>query len=411
MSGAESHSMDREMEGVLNRLELPMALVDLGDFTVVAASSALRNLLGLSETEVIGRRVTELYTPEDGAAAILALSVLRDGVVDFYRSERQLDPRFERAANVTAWGRSVTLDNRHFALVELSGGSARTGSPFAEYFGREPPVMALGAADGDWVISSMSSDSVALLGVAPEELVGQNLLSLVAPEDAPGLVAAEQMVNEDMSAAAKSVRMRDKDGAWRTLCCVLTELSVSNNRYFMLIPVDEAAAAAAGAAGAAAAAAVGAASGPGASTAVTPSAGQASESSSGGLASRVAELERHLWRIAAEVEASGVLRQVREGPDLSSLRELGSLSAKQWEVLSRLLQGKRVRSIAREMFVSESTVRNHLSAIFERFGVHSQAELLALLREPDQGGHLAGSSSEAPPSAPSAPASPEPPST
>jgi DNA-binding CsgD family transcriptional regulator/PAS domain-containing protein len=376
MSDAGNQRTHREMAGVLNLLELPIALVDLADFTIVAASSALLQLLGLSESEFLGRRVTELYTREDAAAAIGALSVLRDGVVDFYRSERHLDARFARAAKITAWGRSVKLGDRHFALVEASGGSKRAASPFTEYFGREPPAMALGTADGDWVIRSMSSDSVELFGVAPEALVGQSLLSLVAEEDAPGLVAAEQMVNQAMSAAAKSVRMRDKEGAWQTLCCVLTELSVSNSRYFMLIPVDAAAVASQ------ARAAV-----PVASSSAVPIVEPPRESpteSPGGPASRVAELERHLWRIAAEVEASGVLRQVHDGPDLSSLRELGSLSAKQWEVLSRLLQGKRVKIIASEMFISESTVRNHLSAIFEQFGVHSQAELLAVLRESDQ---------------------------
>jgi DNA-binding CsgD family transcriptional regulator len=264
--------------------------------------------------------------------------------------------------------------------------------------------MALGTADHDWVITSMSSDSVDLLGVPPEELVGQGLLSLVAPEDRPGLVAAERMVNEDMSSAAKSVRMHDRGGAWRLLSCVLTELSVSNNRYFMLIPVDPSVVGLGGADpnGGAAGAGVAQEAATGAAPKAGAEAGHPSVSSDGS-ASRVAELERHLWRIAAEVEASGVLRQVREGPDLSSLRELGSLSAKQWEVLSRLLQGKRVRTIAREMFVSESTVRNHLSAIFERFGVHSQAELLALLRDPGQGGNDQAAS-------PLGPSSPEPPS-
>src|SRR6185437_2056188 len=104
MSDAGSQPIHREIGGVLNLLELPIALVDLADFTIVAASSALLDLLGLSEDEFLGRRVTELYTLEDGAAAIGALSVLRDGVVDFYRSERRLDARFARSAKITAWG-------------------------------------------------------------------------------------------------------------------------------------------------------------------------------------------------------------------------------------------------------------------------------------------------------------------
>lgn len=96
---------------------------------------------------------------------------------------------------------------------------------------------------------------------------------------------------------------------------------------------------------------------------------------------RTAELEHHLMKIAAEVEASGVLRHFVALPDPSRVPELQRLSARQWEIMSRLLQGDRVPTIARELFVSPSTVRNHLSAIFKRFGVHSQTELLALLAD------------------------------
>ena len=43
------------------------------------------------------------------------------------------------------------------------------------------------------------------------------------------------------------------------------------------------------------------------------------------------------------------------------------------------LRGERVPTIARDLFLSQSTVRNHLSAIYRRVGVHSQAELVARL--------------------------------
>jgi DNA-binding NarL/FixJ family response regulator len=39
-----------------------------------------------------------------------------------------------------------------------------------------------------------------------------------------------------------------------------------------------------------------------------------------------------------------------------------------------------VSTIAGELMISESTVRNHLSTIFQRFGVHSQAELIDKFR-------------------------------
>jgi len=87
-------------------------------------------------------------------------------------------------------------------------------------------------------------------------------------------------------------------------------------------------------------------------------------------------------RVAGEVEAAGVLSKVGSRTDPSVVPELRGLSARQWEVLSRLLEGERVPTIARELSLSQSTVRNHISAIFKRFGVHSQADLLEAIRQP-----------------------------
>jgi DNA-binding NarL/FixJ family response regulator len=134
--------------------------------------------------------------------------------------------------------------------------------------------------------------------------------------------------------------MRDASGGWKRLCCVLTSLAGGTDRSFILLP----------------------------------------DADGSDLTARASELERHLWRIAAEIEASGILQRIGTIPDSARFPQMGALSLRQWEVLSRLLQGDRVSTIAKELFLSPSTVRDHLSAIFERFDVHSQAELLLLLR-------------------------------
>jgi DNA-binding CsgD family transcriptional regulator len=58
---------------------------------------------------------------------------------------------------------------------------------------------------------------------------------------------------------------------------------------------------------------------------------------------------------------------------------LDLLTPRQREVVSRLARGDLVTDIARDMRLSQSTVRNHLSAAFRKVGVHSQRGLLALL--------------------------------
>ncbi len=67
-------------------------------------------------------------------------------------------------------------------------------------------------------------------------------------------------------------------------------------------------------------------------------------------------------------------------PGLSSLPAVESLTRRERDVLQLLLDGLRVSSIARNLYLSPQTVRNHLKAIFRKLGAHSQAELLDSLR-------------------------------
>jgi len=66
-----------------------------------------------------------------------------------------------------------------------------------------------------------------------------------------------------------------------------------------------------------------------------------------------------------------------------SLPGLERLSRREIEVVRMLLHGDRVPVIARQLFISQSTVRNHLSSVFRKLRVNSQQELIVLLRERD----------------------------
>jgi DNA-binding NarL/FixJ family response regulator len=68
---------------------------------------------------------------------------------------------------------------------------------------------------------------------------------------------------------------------------------------------------------------------------------------------------------------------VRSAPLTPSRGPLGSLTAKEGEVLRALMAGTPAPEVARELNVSVSTVRNHIRAILGKLGVRSQLAAVA----------------------------------
>ena len=103
--------------------------------------------------------------------------------------------------------------------------------------------------------------------------------------------------------------------------------------------------------------------------------------SSAADAGREARLEAHLLRIADELHAAGLLPQLGQLPAISSNPRLSLLTSREWAVLTRLLDGQRAAAIAEDLVVSQSTVRNHLSAIYAKLRVDGQVALIRTLRQ------------------------------
>jgi PAS domain S-box-containing protein len=98
----------------------------------------------------------------------------------------------------------------------------------------------------------------------------------------------------------------------------------------------------------------------------------------------IIESEHRRQTTASPLESSEVARGV-EGTRSSHCIEARheELSARQREILAHLARGERVDEIAAAIYISPSTVRNHLSVIYRKFGVHSQAGLLVKLFDGD----------------------------
>ncbi|MCP4964318.1 MAG: PAS domain-containing protein [bacterium] len=88
------------------------------------------------------------------------------------------------------------------------------------------------------------------------------------------------------------------------------------------------------------------------------------------------ELEAMMRRISDELGRFGIGGSGATADTVPTHPDLDLLSRRERDVVTQLLQGHRVVSIAELLEVSEHTVRNHLKSIFRKLGVHSQAELV-----------------------------------
>jgi DNA-binding NarL/FixJ family response regulator len=88
---------------------------------------------------------------------------------------------------------------------------------------------------------------------------------------------------------------------------------------------------------------------------------------------------RDLGRVESDVLAAPVEPSPTAPPPPTSV-DLSVLSPREVEVLELIRNGYRVATVARRLFISPHTVRNHLKRIFLKLEVGSQAELLEKLK-------------------------------
>jgi DNA-binding CsgD family transcriptional regulator len=311
---------------LLRQFAFPLLIVDLDRRTFVDANLAAYQLLGRDSDSLKGIPVADVIGDSDLSAVETLMSLLESRALEAYHAVRHLRTGDGREISANLWVRVARVDGRNLALVVAKQGDAKV--PWRLTQGRV--TIAGMVTDHDWTIEMVSSDIETILGLTPETSKGRPLLGLLQPWDVQNFMSAIGRITTDGGGATLRVHLRNGRGAWQeTLLLVVALCKHSPPRLGLAVTNPE------------------------------PETGAASPS------------HRDLAARGGDV-LGGVDRFQFSTPT-------GRFSARQSEILTRLLRGEQVQDIAHALCLSPSTVRNHLTAIYRKLGVHSQAELLAKL--------------------------------
>jgi len=335
---ADPDRAEERLRAGISGVRLALGLVDLTEMRIEAVSNAVCDVLGLPVDRIVGRQAEEVIDARDRPGVAAALEALRTGAIEFYRAYRR-GAGVTAPSRICAWVRRLDLGGRPHAFIRFGDPHLPPG-PWPTGVDVFQKAVAIAVTDGQGIVRTASLYADVADGYCLDDIIGVRLVPSSKVEDLVTL-SEWRAARIDGVSIAYAAPVRNSEGVTEELEAIATALAGTPGWLVVLVQMEP-----------------------------LPSV-------------REAELEGHLWRIAAELEASGILMRADRTPGLSLARigEAASLTPRQWEVLRRVTAGQRVPTVAKELYISQSTVRNHLAAIFERFGVHSQADLLARLAE------------------------------
>ena len=338
------------IEALVGSSEVPLAAVDLPSGRFLAVNPPLADAVGSTVSALTGTSSLEWLSPDDRHAAKLGFQALADGDLTGYQAIRRLANPKDPDRVFSVWVSVVEVDGSRVGLASLIPAAAhdnqfRALPPASKV--PEPGGIVLGTVDSLWRVDRISQDVTPLLGLTPEQCTGQPVLGVIHPSDLPAFLAGVEHARRGERAVRLMLRVNPRPNDWTEVTLVLATMAPGDPPplAFALIRND----------------AADDPTGPGDST-------------------REMQLEAHMQRIADELHAAGLIPRLHHLPPLSDEPQLGKLTSREWAVLTRLLDGQRIPAIAADLYVSQSTVRNHLSSIYAKLGVHRQVDLIRLIR-------------------------------
>ena len=332
--------LSRIAADVLGGSPFPALVLEVPSERIVASSPGAQQLLDPDGGVIVGRFLEE-FTADRAAPGN---DLFAGGRMNGFETFRVLRRARGADVKVRMWIRAFDHQpSSRFVLVVIVADQP-TEQVGATTWQDAPAVV--GTANASLLIERISSDAEALFGRSVEELLGQSMIGLIAEDDVASCLAALSEASASQNGVTLYLDIRggaadSPDAAGLSCEVLILPLQPSPSCAFVFLPT---------------------------------SAGLSRTRTS-------ADLSAILGRLGRGAEVAQLARGVFSGITERDVAGLSKLTTRELEIVTRLLDGDRAPAIATRLFLSQSTVRNHLASVFGKLGVTSQQELFDLFRD------------------------------
>jgi DNA-binding CsgD family transcriptional regulator len=326
-----------EILDIVSHSHTPMMILRIPSQVIVAASPGAHDLLDPLAQPLIGRSLRDFTMSHPSGA----MPLLESGRITGYETLQVIKATGQRRRLWISALPDTEITGLVIAMLLKEEATGRAHIPWKD---RDTSAPVIGSTDARLIVDRVSNEVYPSLGYRVDEVIGTSFLALIVPEDIADVLTALAQTSKHKEGVALRVGVLSADLVQVTCQLVLLPLPPAPSCAFALLTQD----------------------------------------SHGGLADgrTVADLLTLLGRgIRGAMTAQAV-----GPPPLRSDLNLQHLSSRELEIVTRLIAGDRVPSIAKQLFLTEGTVRNYLSSIFRKLGVGTQQELIELLRQTPSGG-------------------------
>jgi DNA-binding CsgD family transcriptional regulator len=326
----------RTAADVLGGSPFPALVLEVPSERIVASSPAATRLLDPDGGMIVGHLLEE-FTSDSPA---LGFELFAGGRLNGFETFRVLHRALGDDVKVRMWIRLFGGQPSSEFVVVVIVADVPVGAEPPKSDWQEAPAV-VGTADARLVIERISSDAEDLFNVPVSAILGKSLLSLVADDDVAGCLAALNEASTKQTGITLHAGIRTGTEGPALRCeFVILPLQPSPSCAFVFLPIPY------------------------------------------GIAEAPvsAELSAILLRLGRGAEVAELARGGFRGVTERTVPGLSRLTTRELEIVTRLLDGDRAPAIATKLFLSQSTVRNHLASVFGKLGVSSQQELMDLFR-------------------------------